>query len=280
MPAYLYASNVSPRERFTRIELQLDNGSTAIIHRGHSYDLSAAEVSRVSSFVVLTPVGSADSDPVEVVRLPVVGVPEEGDVPVWRAAYGAFVTEPQTGGGGVDGLLVFTTADTNEQFKIIGQSSGTLRGVPKDSEPPLAPLSLTADVKLSSVKLAWQGVASAQTYSVYRSGVIIGSSSTPSYRDMNPVIGASYQYSVRAVNAYGQISGFSSLVNVFIDPSINSAPTIDIRTWPSELPSTGTAIVRVNAVDVDAQQLAYALNVDVGFLMPTDDPSVWTLSVA
>src|SRR4051812_2541061 len=104
MPAYLYRENVSPRDRFDRVELQLDTGTTAIIKRGSSYNLSPAEVARIQHFVVLQSVGAADSEPIEIVRLPVVGTPEEGDVPVWRNAYGAFVAEPFSGtGGGVGG---------------------------------------------------------------------------------------------------------------------------------------------------------------------------------
>src|SRR3954451_16548460 len=104
MAAFLYKDNVSPKERFNKIELQLDNGSTAIIERGKSYELSATEITRVQRFIVLQPVsGIADSTPVEIVRLPVVGTPEEGDVPVWRDAYGAFVVEPDPGGGGGGG---------------------------------------------------------------------------------------------------------------------------------------------------------------------------------
>lgn len=100
MTSYLYAENVSPRDRFTQLELRLDNGSEAIIYRGRSYNLSPTEVARVTPFVVLTPTASADSVPVVIVELPVVGTPEEGDVPVWHNAYGAFVAEPQSGGGG------------------------------------------------------------------------------------------------------------------------------------------------------------------------------------
>lgn len=62
--AYLYESNISATDRFDRLQIRRDDGSTAIIRRGHSYDLTAAEADRVRRFAVLTSTASADEDPV------------------------------------------------------------------------------------------------------------------------------------------------------------------------------------------------------------------------
>jgi hypothetical protein len=97
MPAYTYVSNVSPRDRFDQLVLQMDNGSSASINKGGSYNLSATELERASRFVVMQPAGATDSTPTVIVRLPVVGTPNDGDVPVWSSQLGAFVMSSSAG---------------------------------------------------------------------------------------------------------------------------------------------------------------------------------------
>jgi hypothetical protein len=63
MPSYLYSQNVSARDRFTQIELQLDNGKVATLRQGNAYDLTATEVARARSFVTMVPSGSARRRP-------------------------------------------------------------------------------------------------------------------------------------------------------------------------------------------------------------------------
>jgi hypothetical protein len=97
MPSYLYSQNVSARDRFTQIELQLDNGKVATLRQGNAYDLTATEVARARSFVTMVPSGSAPA-PSGVAYLPIRGDLSDGDVPVWDSSIGAFV--PGAGGGG------------------------------------------------------------------------------------------------------------------------------------------------------------------------------------
>jgi hypothetical protein len=91
MPAYLYATNVSPRDRFEQLEIQMDNGSTAVINRGSAYSLSANEVVRARRFVVLLDAATVTATPRVVTSLPVVGNFSNGDVPVWSKSLASFV---------------------------------------------------------------------------------------------------------------------------------------------------------------------------------------------
>ena len=96
--AYLYSSNVNPKDRFQRLELQLDSGETIVLLMGRAYDLTASEVARARRFIVLEPTASATVDPVGIAFLPVLGVPDDGQVPIWSENDGAFISGGGTGG--------------------------------------------------------------------------------------------------------------------------------------------------------------------------------------
>lgn len=90
MASYLYLDNVSPRDRFTRLELQLDDGKIAILKQGSVYELTANEAARAQRFVVLA-ASSGAVGPTELEYLPIRGILSEGDVPVWSESQGSFV---------------------------------------------------------------------------------------------------------------------------------------------------------------------------------------------
>lgn len=52
--SFLYVSNVNLHDRFDQIGLQMDNGSYAVLRKGHTYDLSASELARARKYVVMT----------------------------------------------------------------------------------------------------------------------------------------------------------------------------------------------------------------------------------
>jgi hypothetical protein len=52
--SYLYFANLDPSDRLNQLEIQLDNGTTAILRLGHSYDLTANELARARRYAVLT----------------------------------------------------------------------------------------------------------------------------------------------------------------------------------------------------------------------------------
>jgi hypothetical protein len=116
--AYLYSENLDPRARFDQLELQLDDGTTAILRQGHTYDLTGTEVTRARKYVVMTSASVvADEEPIGIVRLPIKGNPIDGQIPVWSTADGSFIPEdpatvvPGGGGGGtVTGITAFVDA--------------------------------------------------------------------------------------------------------------------------------------------------------------------------
>lgn len=171
------------------------------------------------------------------------------------------------------------TVDNFDDYKAILFSDGSVRAVPYSVTAPAAPVIATSSASATLVKLTWGAVSGATSYQVLRSGVRIATTGGTSLRDRTGTTGQTYQYTVVAVNAYGMHSVASAPVTLYLDPALNAAPSVQVTTWPAVLPSSGRALVRVNAVDADAQTLALALSTDVGSLQPTTDPSVWILTI-
>lgn len=112
--SYHYQSNVSPRDRYEFIEIQLDNGSTVALQRGSRYNLSETEVARARRYAVMILSGSpADSEPKLLVKLPLVGTPVDGEVPVWSTAYGAFIPGQASSVTGTDVVMVWNAQEGN-----------------------------------------------------------------------------------------------------------------------------------------------------------------------
>src|SRR4051812_41774914 len=118
---YTYTENVSPQDRFEQVAIQLDNGDSAVIKKGVAYQLTATEVTRASRYVVMVfTSGAPASRPPVVVRLPLVGDPKEGEVPIWRSSLAAFIPGVPTSAN-----LIFT--DPGESIpSVSGQSEGAV----------------------------------------------------------------------------------------------------------------------------------------------------------
>ena len=88
---------------------------------------------------------------------------------------------------------------------------------------PDPPTSLIATPGVSSIGLAWDAMAGATSYNVYRSYhsgsgySLIGSPATNSYTDSTTTKGEKYYYVVASVNVYGE-SAYSSEVNGLVPP--------------------------------------------------------------
>lgn len=169
------------------------------------------------------------------------------------------------------------TIDTDELYRIIMFSDGTVRAIPITAVEPSVPTGLANTPKISSVRLTWVAGALATSYIIYRDGVQLATTTNLRYRDATVTVGETYEYTVQSVSAYLLRSGLSTETTAFIDPALNQAPTVEIRTWPATIAVGNKAIIRVNAIDLDGQALALALNTDVGSLTATADPSVWLL---
>ncbi|WP_292433597.1 fibronectin type III domain-containing protein, partial [Methylobacter sp.] len=86
-----------------------------------------------------------------------------------------------------------------------------------DTTPPLVPGNLAATSDSSKANLSWRastdnvGIAG---YIIYRDGTEIGKSATTSYTDASVAAGATYNYTVKAYDAAGNISTSSNTVKV------------------------------------------------------------------
>jgi hypothetical protein len=175
-----------------------------------------------------------------------------------------------------DGL----TVDTGEHYKLIMLSDGTVRAIPFDEVAPATPTGLARIVRLTSVSLTWDAMAGAVSYQVTRNGTNIATTSFVSYRDAAVTIGQTYTYTVSSVDQYQQRSPASSSVTAFIDPELNQTPTdVTITVWPTPIPVDGYSYVRVNALELDVQDIAFELEVDAGSLTSTPDPSTWIIRI-
>lgn len=118
MANYRYQQNVDVQARFTRISLKLDNGLTALIELGKTYDLTANEVLRASQYIMLVPSSDSTQQPFQKVELPVVGTLDDGDVPSWNSAISAFVPSVGGGGGGIVGPITEDELDATVVAKL------------------------------------------------------------------------------------------------------------------------------------------------------------------
>jgi hypothetical protein len=179
-----------------------------------------------------------------------------------------------------DGEGSGTTVDTGETYRIIMLSDGTVRAIPFDAVAPSTPTGFAGITRLTSVSLTWTAVAEAVSYLIVRNGTNIATTSFTSYRDAAITIGQTYTYTVASIDQYQQRSPASSPVTAFIDPALNQTPTdVTITVWPTPIPVDGYSYVRVNARELDVQDIAFELEVDAGSLTSTPDPSTWKIRI-
>ncbi|MCI0574536.1 MAG: fibronectin type III domain-containing protein, partial [Myxococcaceae bacterium] len=138
------------------------------------------------------------------------------------------------GGGGLDSLQ-FRAGEGAFDNKLYLDSLRLVAGSSLPAPPPNAPGGLAAIVDGASVRLSWSAVTGATGYHVYRAdspaGMATPLTSTPigvlSYSDASAPPGASYWYSVSAVNATGEGALSTSVSVALPDPPapLPAAPT-------------------------------------------------------
>ncbi|HJW01363.1 MAG TPA: hypothetical protein VJ617_19915 [Arthrobacter sp.] len=172
-----------------------------------------------------------------------------------------------------------TTADLYEPKKIIALSDGTVKAIPRDAAVPAAPSGLTVTSGATMVRLRWDAVPNAAYYQVFRNNVPLAAAASGRFLDNTGLANTEYSYSVATYDNYGQRSVVSAPAFGTFNPALNVAPIVEVRTWPTTIPTSGTVVVRVTSRDADAQNLAMALGVDSGSIRPTTDPSVWLYTI-
>lgn len=165
---------------------------------------------------------------------------------------------------------------SQQQYKLIVMGDSSIRGVPANTNNPDAPAGSTFDIHLIFLTFSWQPVTDAVSYNVFRDGAFLLNTSDLAYVDENITVGDSYTYNVAAVNQYGMVSPWSQDAVAYVDPALNATPTSgSITVWPTNPAPNETVYVHVNANDIDVQQLAATLQVSVGSLQATYDPTTW-----
>lgn len=174
------------------------------------------------------------------------------------------------------GVTIDSADGSGDPWKLIALQDGTVRAVPLSTNAPDAPTGLTGTIHLSFVSLTWQPTSGAVSYRIYRDGSLLGTPGGTAYSDTTVQVNNTYAYTVVAVNQYGMWSPASAPFQAAVSSSLNSSPLLDaITVWPANPKPNDKIYVRVNARDVDTQQLALSLGVDVGTLTTTFDPSTW-----
>lgn len=118
MALYRYQQNADPQSRFTHISIRLDNGLTALLELGKTYDLTLSEVARASQYISLVSSSDPVTTPFERIDLPVLGLLDDGDIPAWSAASSSFVPSVGGGGGGIVGPITEADLDSTVVAKL------------------------------------------------------------------------------------------------------------------------------------------------------------------
>jgi M6 family metalloprotease-like protein len=113
----------------------------------------------------------------------------------------------------------FTGGTIDDNFRIYnitnaGNTISFTYGVSTVCDPPT---NLVASVDGRDVSLSWDAANNAQSYNVYRNGVLIGNTSSLTYLDCNLPY-ATYTYFLKSVDADGLISASSDAVTVAVTP--------------------------------------------------------------
>jgi hypothetical protein len=139
---------------------------------------------------------------------------------------------------------------------------------PADSAAPSSPANVQATGGNSQVSLTWSGASDnvgVTGYRVYRNGTEVAAPTATSYTDSGLANGASYLYTVRAVDAAGNVSASSAGVPATplapaIPPVLGQMQTFDAASpWNSPIPSTIAVLAKsatyVAAIVDNNQQL-------------------------
>ena len=109
-----------------------------------------------------------------------------------------------------------------------GPASNTVTRSFADTTAPTAPSGLARTLSGFTVRLTWRASTDnvgVQSYTIYRGGVAVGTSTTLAYTDSTPPPGKTSTYTVRARDAAGNLSAVSNSVTAAV-PADTTPPTM------------------------------------------------------
>jgi chitodextrinase len=155
-------------------------------------------------------------------------------------------TTPVTGAGNVS---INDTTPTNDQWNlaaiaILPSSAGSTTGT---ITPPTAPSNITATAASDSqVNLSWTAgtdpSSTTLTYTVYRDGTQVSTTTSPSFVDHSLSPNTTYTYYVTASDPSGNVSSPSSTVSVLTPAALDTTPP----TAPTTVHATAASATQVN----------------------------------
>jgi chitodextrinase len=157
-----------------------------------------------------------------------------------------------SGSQALSGTQTFTNITTSQTYTLTCSGKGragsatqsanvTVTPSPADTTAPSAPTSLAGSAtSQTQVNLTWTASTDnvgVTGYRVFRNGTQVGTPTVTSYSDTGLSASTAYTYTVKAVDAAGNLSAVSNSVNV---TTLAPVPTVTISTNPTSVTSGGS----------------------------------------
>ncbi len=128
--------------------------------------------------------------------------------------------------GLTNGILYSFTVKAVDAAGNVSVASAAATATPVDLTPPAAPTGLAAVAGDSQVSLSWSGPADAANYQVFRGATLVATQATRTKVVTGLTIGTLYSFTVKAVDAAGNVSAASAAATATpVDLTAPVAPT-------------------------------------------------------
>ncbi|NQX70333.1 discoidin domain-containing protein [Paenibacillus alba] len=129
-------------------------------------------------------------------------------------------------------------------------------GTTPDTQAPTAPANLTAAASSSSqINLTWSASSDnvgVTGYQVYRAGTQVGTSTTTSYSDTGLTASTAYSYTVKAIDAAGNLSGASNTATATTNSGTTPPSNLALNKTGVSSSNEGTSYTAAKAFDGNA----------------------------
>ena len=147
-------------------------------------------------------------------------------------------------------IALGATAPANDRWNL---ASIEIVANTVDTQPPTAPVGLRVDSVLASrVSLSWSASTDdvgVTGYRVYRDGTDVGTAPATSFSDTGVTAGATYAYTVKAMDGAGRLSDASDAISVTTPAPDTTPPSVALGAPAAGATVTGTTTVTASASD-------------------------------